>query len=45
MAGLANDIHDKDWGPIGDTSLKDYLTGYHAALDDLTKWVMESIND
>ena len=45
MAGLTDDIHDKDWGPIGDASLKDYLTGYHAALDDLTKWVMESVND
>ena len=45
MAGLNDDVHDKDWGPIGDASLKDYLTGYHAALDDLTKWVMESVND
>ena len=45
MAGLKDDIHDNDWGPIGDTSLKDYLTGYHAALDDLTKWVMESVDD
>ena len=45
MAGLKDDIHDNDWGPIGDTSLKDYLTGYHAALDDLEKWVMESVDD
>ena len=45
MAGLKDDIHDNDWGPIGDTSLKDYLTGYHAALDDLEKWAMESVND
>ena len=39
-AGLVDDIHDKDWGPVGDASLKDYLTGYHAALDDLHIWVM-----
>ena len=45
MAGLKDDIHDNDWGPIGDASLKDYLTGYHAALDDLTKWAMESVDD
>ena len=45
MAGLKDDVHDKDWGPIGDASLKDYLTGYHAALDDLTKWAMEQVND
>ena len=40
MAGLEDDIHDKDWGPNTDDSLKDYLTGYYAALDDLHKWVM-----
>ena len=45
MAGLKDDVHDKDWGPTGDMSLKDYLTGYHAALDDLTKWAMEQVND
>ena len=45
MAGLKDDVHDSDWGPIGDASLKDYLTGYHAALDDLNKWVMEQVND
>ena len=45
MAGLKDDIHDNDWGPIGDASLKDYLTGYYAALDDLTKWAMESVDD
>ena len=45
MAGLKDDVHDSDWGPIGDASLKDYLTGYHAALDDLTKWAMEQVND
>ena len=39
-AGLVDDIHDKDWGPVGDASLKDYLTGYYAALDDLHIWVM-----
>ena len=39
-AGLEDDIHDKDWGPNTDDSLKDYLTGYYAALDDLHKWVM-----
>ena len=45
MAGLKDDVHDKDWGPIGDASLKDYLTGYHAALDDLTKWAMGQVNE
>tara|TARA_Y100001938_G_C8089418_1_gene434152 strand:- start:18 stop:185 length:168 start_codon:yes stop_codon:yes gene_type:complete len=45
MAGLEEDIHDSDWGPIGDASLKDYLTGYYAALDDLTKWVMVQVDD
>ena len=45
MAGLKDDVHYSDWGPIGDASLKDYLTGYHAALDDLTKWAMEQVND
>ena len=39
-AGLEDDIHDKDWGPNTDDSLKDYLTGYYAALDDLHKWIM-----
>ena len=39
-AGLEDDIHDNDWGPNTDDSLKDYLTGYYAALDDLHKWVM-----
>ena len=40
MAGLKDDIHDNDWGPNTDDSLKDYLTGYYAALDDLHKWIM-----
>ena len=45
MAGLTDDIHDKDWGPIGDASLKDYLTGYNAAMDDLEKWVMVQVDE
>ena len=44
MAGLVDDIHDKDWGPMGDASLKDYLTGYHAAMDDLVKWTMRQVD-
>ena len=43
-AGLVDDIHDKDWGPMGDASLKDYLTGYHAAMDDLAKWTMRQVD-
>ena len=44
-AGLEDDIHDKDWGPNTDDSLKDYLTGYNGALDDLQKWCMEQIDE
>ena len=45
MAGLKDDVHDDDWGPMGDASLKDYLTGYNAAMDDLAKWVMVQVDD
>ena len=45
MAGLKDDVHDSDWGPMGDVSLKDYLTGYNAAMDDLEKWVMVQVDD
>ena len=45
MAGLKDDIHDNDWGPNTDDSLKDYLTGYNGALDDLQKWCMEQVKD
>jgi hypothetical protein len=45
MAGLKDDIHDNDWGPNTDDSLKDYLTGYNGALDDLQKWCMEQIDE
>tara|TARA_R100001463_G_scaffold39294_1_gene84222 strand:- start:1097 stop:1339 length:243 start_codon:yes stop_codon:yes gene_type:complete len=45
MAGLKDDVHDNDWGPMGDASLKDYLTGYHAAMDDLEKWTMAQVDD
>lgn len=45
MAGLEDDIHDSDWGPMSDASLKDYLTGYNAAMDDLEKWVMVQVDD
>ena len=45
MAGLKDDIHDNDWGPNTDDSLKDYLTGYYGALDDMEKWVMEQVKD
>jgi hypothetical protein len=45
MAGLKDDIHDGDWGPSTDDSLKDYLTGYNGALDDLQKWCMEQIDE
>ena len=44
-AGLEDDVHGNDWGPMGDASLKDYLTGYHAAMDDLEKWVMEQVDN
>ena len=43
-AGLDEDVHDSDWGPTGDVSLKDYLTGYHAAMDDLEKWTMRQVD-
>ena len=45
MAGLKDDIHDNDWGPNTDDSLKDYLTGYIGALDDLQMWCMEQVKD
>ena len=45
MAGLKDDIHDNDWGPNTEDGLKDYLTGYNAALDDLQKWCMEQISE
>ena len=45
MAGLKDDVHDRDWGPMGDASLKDYLTGYHAAMDDLEKWTMAQVDN
>ena len=45
MAGLKDDVHDSDWGPMGDSSLKDYLTGYNAAMDDLEKWVMVQVDE
>ena len=45
MAGLEDDIHDNDWGPNTDDSLKDYLTGYNGACDDLQKWCMEQIDE
>ena len=44
-AGLEDDIHDNDWGPNTDDSLKDYLTGYYGALDDMEKWIMEQVKD
>jgi hypothetical protein len=45
MAGLEDDIYDNDWGPNTEESLKAYLTGYNAALDDLQKWCMEQISE
>tara|TARA_R100001530_G_scaffold91564_1_gene63618 strand:+ start:50 stop:289 length:240 start_codon:yes stop_codon:yes gene_type:complete len=45
MAGLKDDVHDADWGPNSDGSLKDYLTGYNGALEDLERWVMELVDD
>ena len=44
-AGLEDDIHDNDWGPNTDDSLKDYLTGYYGALDDMEKWVTGQVKD
>ena len=44
-AGLEDDIHDNDWGPNTDDSLKDYLTGYYGACDDLQRWCMEQIDE
>lgn len=45
MAGLKDDVHGADWGPMGDASLKDYLTGYNAAMDDLEKWTMAQVDN
>jgi len=36
---LKDDITE-DWSPYSDRALEDYLTGYHAAMDDLHKWIM-----
>ena len=36
---LKGDITE-DWSPYSDGALKDYLTGYYAAMDDLHGWVM-----
>ena len=44
-AGLKDDIHDNDWGPNTDDSLKDYLTGYYGACDDMEKWCMGQIDE
>ena len=30
---------------MGDSDMKAFLTGYHGALQDLEKWVMESVDD
>tara|TARA_Y100001938_G_scaffold142653_1_gene214265 strand:+ start:730 stop:975 length:246 start_codon:yes stop_codon:yes gene_type:complete len=46
MADLKEDIHDLHvWAPMGDAEMKAFLTGYHGAMDDLQKWVMESVSD
>ena len=46
MAGLKDDVHDLHaWAPMGDSEMKAFLTGYHGAMDDLQKWVMESVDD
>ena len=40
-AGLKDDVHDlMVWTPPTDGEMKSFLTGYHAALDDLHRWVM-----
>ena len=44
-AGLEDDVHDRDWSPYSDESLKNFLTGYHAAMDDLQKWCMGQVKD
>ena len=43
-AGLEDDIV-KDWNPTTDASLKNYLTGYYAALDDMEKWIMGQVDE
>ena len=43
-AGLEDDIV-QDWNPTTDACLKNYLTGYYAALDDLERWSMEQVKD
>jgi len=43
-AGLEDDIV-KDWNPTTEASLKNYLTGYYAALDDLERWSMEQVSE
>ena len=46
MAGLKDDVHDLHvWAQMGDSEMKAFLTGYHGAMDDLQKWVMESVDD
>jgi len=40
-AGLKDDVHDLQvWSPETDDSLKAFLTGYYAGMDDLHKWIM-----
>lgn len=45
-AGLKDDVHDLHvWAPMGDNEMKAFLTGYHGAMDDLEKWIMERVDD
>ena len=46
MAGLVDDVHDlKEWAPMTDSDMKAFLTGYHGAMDDLHRWVMERVTN
>ena len=46
MAGLKDDVHDlKVWSAGSDAALKDFLTGYYGALQDLERWVMGRVDD
>ncbi len=46
MAGLKEDVHDlQKWAPMSDSDMKAFLTGYHGAMDDLQRWVMEQVDD
>lgn len=46
MAGLTDDVHDLQvWSAGSDAALKDFLTGYYGALQDLERWVMERIDN